>query len=43
MMVIQVLTYDEKNIESLDQMPFGTEMAFLTLINEGFLILVDDE
>lgn len=43
MLIIQVLTYDEKNVTSLEQMPFGTELAFLTLINEGFLILVDNE
>lgn len=41
MLIIQVLTYDEKEIESLEAMPFGTQLAFLTLINEGFLVLVE--
>lgn len=43
MLIIQVLTYDEKKIESLDSMPFGTQLAFLTLINEGFLVLVEQQ
>lgn len=42
MLIIQVLTYDEKNIEDISQMPFGTQLAFLTLINEEFLILVEN-
>ena len=42
MFIVQILTYDEKNIEKLEDMPFGTQLAFLTLINEGFLILIDE-
>lgn len=43
MLIIQVLTYDEKQVDSLDNMPFGTQLAFLTLINEGFLVLVEEQ
>ena len=42
MFILQVLTYDEKDITNLEQIPFGTQLAFLTLINESFLVLVED-
>lgn len=42
MFILQILTYDEKDITDITQMPFGTQLAFLTLINEEFLILVED-
>jgi len=42
MLIIQVLTYDEKDVEIITQMPFGTQLAFLTLINEDFLVLVEN-
>lgn len=42
MFIIQVLTYDDKNVENISQMPFGTQLAFLTLINEEFLTLIEE-
>lgn len=36
--VIQIVAYDSLEDISLDDLPFGTKIAFNTLINEGFLI-----
>lgn len=37
-MIIQVVAYDNADDISLDYLPFGTKIAFNTLIEEGFLI-----
>ena len=35
--LIQVIAYDSLEDISLDELPFGTKLAWNTLINEGFL------
>ena len=35
--LIQVIAYDSEEDISLDDLPFGTKIAFNTLITEGFL------
>jgi len=35
--LIQVIAYDSIDDISLEELPFGTKIAFNTLINEGFL------
>lgn len=36
--IIQIVAYDSTDDISLEELPFGTKIAFNTLINEGFLV-----
>ena len=38
MIVVQVIAYDNTENDDIEYMPFGTKIAFNTLIKEGFLI-----
>ena len=40
--VIQVVAFDGEGDIDLDELPFGTKMAFNTLISEGFLVKIDE-
>ena len=38
MLIVQIIAYDFVGDIDLNDLPFGTKIAFNTLINEGFLI-----
>lgn len=38
--VIQVIAYDSLDDITLDELPFGTKLAWNTLVNEGFIVEV---
>ena len=38
--IIQIVAYDTLDEITIDELPFGTKLAWNTLINEGFLIEV---
>lgn len=40
--VIQVVAFDGEGDIDLDELPFGTKMAFNTLISEGFLVKINE-
>lgn len=40
--IIQVVAYDGEGDIELDELPFGTKIAFNTLISEGFLIEINE-
>lgn len=40
--VIQVVAYDGEGEIELDELPFGTKLAFNTLLSEGFLVEINE-
>ena len=41
--LIQVIAFDSVDDISLEELPFGTKLAWNTLINEGFLVRLQNE
>ena len=35
--IVQILTYDDENFDSIDDLAIGTKIAFKTMLNNGFL------
>lgn len=40
-LIIQIVAFDDEGNTELEDMPFGTKVAFNTLIKEGFLIEIN--